>query len=152
MAQFLGDIAFALWTALFAGGLILWHIGSKEAAGLVKFAAAITVGISIAGAMCTGYFWFKYEGAGAFENAYPTMKHMEAMEGMAMGGMMKGQMPMGGKRQESMTNEGMMPGPCRRNECLRIARGKPNLRLTNGRSTTMSIPRAIDAKYLTKPN
>tara|TARA_R110000868_G_scaffold228177_2_gene481152 strand:- start:3694 stop:4125 length:432 start_codon:yes stop_codon:yes gene_type:complete len=110
MAQFLGDIAFALWTALFAGGLILWHIGSKEAAGLVKFAAAITVGISIAGAMCTGYFWFKYEGAGAFENAYPTMKHMEAMEGMAMGGMMKGQMPMGGKRQESMTNEGMMPG------------------------------------------
>jgi len=102
MAQFLGDIAFALWTALFAAGLIVWHVGSKESAGLIKAAAAILVGVSIAGAACTGYFWFKYQSSGAFQNAHPMNMHMESMQGTGMSGMMNEKMPMGTMHQGRM--------------------------------------------------
>lgn len=111
MAQFLGDIAFALWTALFAGGLIAWHVGTKEAAGLIKAAALIMVVVGIGGAACTGYFWFKYEQAGAFDSAYPKMD-MEVMGGAPMQQMMQmrmgGQMPMNEMGGEGMQDHGMM--------------------------------------------
>lgn len=112
MAQFLGDIAFALWTALFAAGLIFWHVGSKEAAGLIKAAAAILVVVGIAGAVCTGYFWFKYEGQNAFENAYPMAAHMGSMKGMGkgMGGMMNEKMPMGDMQHGGMQGHDMQQG------------------------------------------
>lgn len=110
MAQFLGDIAFALWTALFSAGLITWHFGSREAAGLVKTAAAIMVGVGIAGAACTGYFWFKYESQNAFESAYPMAAHMGAMKGMGMGGMMNEQMPMGAMHHGGMQSHDMQQG------------------------------------------
>ncbi|MEQ9110343.1 MAG: hypothetical protein RIF37_06690 [Rhodospirillaceae bacterium] len=103
MAQFLGDIAFALWTVLFAGGLIAWHIGTKEAAGLIKTAALVMVVVGIGGAVCTGYFWFKYEQAGAFDNAYPKMG-MEMMGGAPMRPMM--QMMMGGENMKAREKPG----------------------------------------------
>ncbi len=110
MVQFLGDIAFALWAALFAAGLIFWHFGSKEAAGLIKAAAAILIVVGTAGALCTGYFWFKYEGQGAFENAYPMSAHMGTMKDMDMGSMMSGKMPMGAMHHGEMQGHNMQQG------------------------------------------
>ncbi|MEQ8733287.1 MAG: hypothetical protein RIC29_00055 [Rhodospirillaceae bacterium] len=111
MAQFLGDIAFALWTALFVGGLIAWHVGSKEAAGLIKTAATIMIVMSIGGGACTSYFWFQYQRAGEFDTAYPSM--MRATDDTSMRQLMRmrteGEMPM-----EQMRSDGMQGRPMTR--------------------------------------
>lgn len=75
MAQFLGDIAFLLEMALLALGLVLLDRAAKERAGLVRLAGIVLVTTGILGALCTGYFWFRYYGQGSFDRAYPPMMH-----------------------------------------------------------------------------
>lgn len=112
MAQFLGDIAFALWTVLFAGGLIAWHFGTEAGAQLIKTAAGVLVVVGLGGAVCTGYFWFKYNSAGEFDTAYAATMPMQGMPGSSMQQMrqmmMNGQMQMRGTGMEGRPGPGMM--------------------------------------------
>ena len=87
MAQFLGDLAFLAELVLVAGGLVLLHRARLQPpAGLLRLAGYILVIGGIGGALCTGYYWFKYQAQGDFDHAYPVM--MQKMsKGMMNSGM-----------------------------------------------------------------
>lgn len=70
MAQFMGDIAFLLELGLVAAGIVLLHAGRERSAALLRAAGWILVVGATATALCTGYFWFHYHGAGDFERAF----------------------------------------------------------------------------------
>lgn len=77
MAQFLGDIAFLLELFAVTGGLCLLYLaGQRAGAGLLRLAAYLLIAGGIAGALCTGYYWFKYQAAGDFDRAYPAVMQM----------------------------------------------------------------------------
>ncbi len=76
MAQFLGDIAFTIEMALLAAGLVAFHFASKEKSLSIRIASVVLIATGILGGLCTGYYWFKYQGDGAFETAYPAMVSM----------------------------------------------------------------------------
>jgi hypothetical protein len=102
MAQFLGDIAFAAWAALLAGGLIAWHIGTRDAAGPIKSAAVIMIVAGLGGGVCTTYYWFSYHSAGAFESAYPASMSMQGMSSRPMmQRMMQNRMPADSMRPQA---------------------------------------------------
>ncbi len=95
MAQFLGDIAFLLEMVLVAAGLVLLHRSRQETAGLLRAAAVVLLLAGTGTAICTGYFWFRYQGQGDFDHAYPM-----PMASMMHGGMM-------GREGGAMMPEGM---------------------------------------------
>lgn len=107
MAQFLGDIAFLLEMALVALGLVLLHRAAKERAGLLRLAGVVLVATGILGALCTGYFWFRYYGQGGFDHAHPPMMDaigempMHMPEGGMPGGMRGGPTPDQGAHEHS---------------------------------------------------
>lgn len=69
MAQFLGDIAFLLELGLVASGLVLLHAGRERGASLWRAAGWLLVVGATATALCTSYFWFRYQAAGDFDHA-----------------------------------------------------------------------------------
>lgn len=76
MAQFLGDLAFMAELAVVAGGLILLHRARAESSGgLLRLAGYVLVIGGIGAALCTSYYWFKYQGQGDFDRAYPVVTH-----------------------------------------------------------------------------
>ena len=84
MAQFLGDLAFLAELALVAAGLVLLHRARLEPpAGLLRLAGYVLLIGGIGAALCTGYYWFKYQAQGDFTAAYPAMQHEmpQAMQG-----------------------------------------------------------------------
>ncbi|HBQ10946.1 MAG: hypothetical protein RLP09_37960 [Sandaracinaceae bacterium] len=92
MAQFLGDLAFLFELFAVAAGLLLLHRARDEAKpGLLRAAAALLLVGGVGGAVCTGYYWLRYQAQGEFGSAH-------GMTSMPMGGdaPMGGDMPMGG--------------------------------------------------------
>lgn len=76
MAQFLGDLAFLAELAVVAGGLTLLHRARAESsAGLLRLAGYVLVIGGIGAALCTGYYWFKYQAQGDFDRAHPVVTH-----------------------------------------------------------------------------
>lgn len=86
MAQFLADIAGMLELFAVAAGLVLLHRARKDApAGLLKAAGWILVIGGVLVALCTAYYWFKYQARGDFAGASAGCPMM--MEGRHMGPM-----------------------------------------------------------------
>lgn len=72
MDQFAGDIAAMLEIALIGAGLVVLYYANKEGSKLMKTGAYIMLIGGILGLLCTGYWWLKYNTAGAFD--YPMAK------------------------------------------------------------------------------
>ncbi len=110
MAEFLGDIAVMFEVLILGAGLVVLHFGKKQSAKLILWAGNLLVAASVAGLICSGYYYFKYFFAGEFEHAYPTAAvqggpmGMGQMSGMMSNGMMGRGMGQGmmGKGQMSM--------------------------------------------------
>lgn len=68
MAQFLGDLAFMFELFGIAAGLVILHRSASEAKpALLRSAGALLVVGGSIGAACTGYYWFRYQQAGDFD-------------------------------------------------------------------------------------
>lgn len=91
MAQFLGDIAWMLELFAVAWGFVLLHRAAKEApAKLLQLAGWVLVLGGIGTALCTGYYWFSYQGRGHFDAPHG---HGAATMPMPNGGTMHGGNP-----------------------------------------------------------
>lgn len=84
MAQFLADIAGMLELFAIATGLALLHRASKEApAKLLKASGWVLLIGGILVALCTGYYWLRYQSRGEFDGAHascPMMHDRDPME------------------------------------------------------------------------
>ncbi len=92
MSQFLGDVAGMLELFAIAGGLVVLHLAKKEApAKLLQTAGWLLIVGGVAGTLCTGYYWFKFQAQGDFAHAMPMRSMSGAMPGTAtMPAMMDG--------------------------------------------------------------
>ena len=75
MAAFLGKISMVLDIAMVGGGLIVLHLGKKEASALLKSAGYLFLVGGIAMALCTGFYSMKYKSQGGFDHAYAQKHH-----------------------------------------------------------------------------
>jgi len=109
MSQSLSDIAGVLELAGVAAGLFLLHRAAKEGATLLRAAGLVLVIGSALLGLCTGYYWFSYRAAGAFD-AERQVSMMGGQMGPAMMGGQMGPAMMGGQMGPGMMGRGHMGG------------------------------------------
>ncbi len=112
MAMFHLDTTLMLEAIAFAAGLALLHYGRVGSALLLRAAAWVLIGASVATGACTLYYGIRYHVQGDFDHAYGgqhcNMKGHHGMMGM-MGAPHPGVMVTSGHAM--MAPDGMMSGP-----------------------------------------
>jgi hypothetical protein len=72
MAAFLGEIAFLAGILVIAAGLLVLHRAAADPRPrLLRIAGVVLLAGGIGTAICTGYYFLKYQIAGELEHPYP---------------------------------------------------------------------------------
>ncbi len=67
---------FLMDLVVIVSGLVLLHKSRRGARdGLLQMTGHVLIRGGIATALCTGYYWFKYQARGDFDRAYPIITH-----------------------------------------------------------------------------